>query len=122
VWKPAAAAYDYAVAECGVEALDAMLVAVHPWDIDGASRAGLATAWLDRNWRPLPRLLPGARPAGELPDRPRPALQMRSLARRRSYCWSAEELGDRRRGRDRARATNHRHRLIRPVTDSLTIL
>jgi 2-haloacid dehalogenase len=24
------------------------MVAVHPWDIDGAARAGLRTAWLDR--------------------------------------------------------------------------
>jgi hypothetical protein len=28
--------------------MDAMLVAVRPWDIDGASRAGLATAWINR--------------------------------------------------------------------------
>jgi len=26
-----------------------MLVAVHPWDIDGAARAGLQTAWIDRS-------------------------------------------------------------------------
>jgi 2-haloacid dehalogenase len=25
-----------------------MLVAVHPWDIHGAARAGLRTAWLNR--------------------------------------------------------------------------
>jgi 2-haloacid dehalogenase len=25
-----------------------MLVAVHPWDVDGAARAGLRTAWIDR--------------------------------------------------------------------------
>jgi 2-haloacid dehalogenase len=48
-WKPAPAAYRHALSECGVDAPDAMLVAVHPWDIDGASRAGLATAWLDRS-------------------------------------------------------------------------
>ena len=48
VWKPAARAYAYALKECGVEPEDAMLVAVHPWDIDGASRAGPATAWIDR--------------------------------------------------------------------------
>lgn len=48
VWKPAARAYAYALAECDVEPMDAMLVAVHPWDIDGARRAGLATAWIDR--------------------------------------------------------------------------
>ncbi len=26
-----------------------LLVAVHPWDIDGASRAGLSTAWVSRS-------------------------------------------------------------------------
>jgi 2-haloacid dehalogenase len=53
-WKPVAAAYDYGVAACGVEARDAMLVAVHPWDIDGAARAGLRTAWVDRLGTPYP--------------------------------------------------------------------
>lgn len=47
-WKPASAAYDYALAECGVGAADAMLVAVHPWDVHGAKRAGLRTAWINR--------------------------------------------------------------------------
>lgn len=49
VWKPALRAYSYALEECGVDPEDAMLVAVHPWDIDGASRAGLATAWINRS-------------------------------------------------------------------------
>jgi len=49
VWKPAAAAYDYALSECAVPANEAMLVAVHPWDVHGAARAGLRTAWLNRN-------------------------------------------------------------------------
>ncbi|GAC1569542.1 MAG: hypothetical protein NVS3B6_22950 [Pseudarthrobacter sp.] len=31
-----------------------MLVAVHPWDIDGASRAGLQTAWINRTGNPYP--------------------------------------------------------------------
>jgi 2-haloacid dehalogenase len=48
VWKPAPAAYAYALAECGVDPMDAMLVAVHPWDTDGAQRAGLASAWVNR--------------------------------------------------------------------------
>ena len=47
-WKPAPEAYAYALQQCGVDPEDAMLVAVHPWDIDGASRAGLATAWVNR--------------------------------------------------------------------------
>lgn len=41
-------AYDEALAECGVDAPDAMLLAVHPWDINGATRAGLGTAWINR--------------------------------------------------------------------------
>ncbi len=47
-WKPARAAYEHAAASCGVEPAELMLVAVHPWDIDGAARAGLSTAWIDR--------------------------------------------------------------------------
>lgn len=50
-WKPAASAYEHALEECGVEAHEAMLVAVHPWDIDGAARAGLRTGWVDRSGR-----------------------------------------------------------------------
>jgi len=48
-WKPAPAAYTYAADVCGVPARDLLLVAVHPWDIHGASRAGLGTAWLNRS-------------------------------------------------------------------------
>ena len=54
VWKPAAGAYLHALEQCGVEPADAMLVAVHPWDIDGAARAGLATAWINRTGGPYP--------------------------------------------------------------------
>lgn len=48
-WKPAAGAYAYALDQCRVDPMDAMLVAVHPWDTDGAARAGLGTAWVDRD-------------------------------------------------------------------------
>ncbi|KHL17053.1 2-haloacid dehalogenase [Mumia flava] len=48
VWKPDARAYAYALEQCGVAAADAMLVAVHPWDTDGAVRAGMRAAWIDR--------------------------------------------------------------------------
>lgn len=53
-WKPAPEAYGYALRECDVDAEQAMLVAVHPWDIDGAARAGLATAWVNRGGGPYP--------------------------------------------------------------------
>ncbi|MGH3496269.1 MAG: haloacid dehalogenase type II [Nocardioidaceae bacterium] len=52
VWKPAKAAYQYAVRRCGVAPSQLMLVAVHPWDIDGAARAGLATTWINRSDTP----------------------------------------------------------------------
>lgn len=35
-------------------ATEAMLVAVHPWDVDGAGRAGLRTAWLNRSGGEFP--------------------------------------------------------------------
>jgi 2-haloacid dehalogenase len=54
VWKPAPGAYAYAAARCGVDVADLMLVAVHPWDVDGAARAGLRTAWLNRTGSAYP--------------------------------------------------------------------
>ncbi|OLT20527.1 haloacid dehalogenase, type II [Ornithinimicrobium sp. CNJ-824] len=53
-WKPAPEAYAYALDVCGVAPADALLVAVHPWDVHGAHQAGLATAWLDRNGTAYP--------------------------------------------------------------------
>ncbi|WP_432155363.1 HAD family hydrolase [Streptomyces sp. bgisy153] len=53
-WKPAPDAYAYAVRAAGAEARAVMLVSVHPWDIDGAARAGLATAWVRRTPVPYP--------------------------------------------------------------------
>jgi 2-haloacid dehalogenase len=54
IWKPAPGAYAYALERCNVDPVDAMLVAVHPWDIDGAARAGLGTAWVNRTGGPYP--------------------------------------------------------------------
>ncbi|MEX2289150.1 MAG: haloacid dehalogenase type II [Mycobacteriales bacterium] len=53
-WKPVRAAYEHAAQQCQVELGDMLLVAVHPWDIDGAARAGLQTAWADRSGTPYP--------------------------------------------------------------------
>ena len=47
-WKPDPRAYAHALDHTGVGAERAMLVAVHPWDLDGAARAGLRTAWIRR--------------------------------------------------------------------------
>ncbi|HET9075566.1 MAG TPA: haloacid dehalogenase type II [Acidimicrobiales bacterium] len=54
VWKPAPDAYRYAAARCGAPLTELVLAAVHPWDIHGASRAGLATAWINRTGAPYP--------------------------------------------------------------------
>jgi len=54
VWKPAPGAYAYAASTCSVDPADMLLVAVHPWDIDGAKRAGLRTAWVNRRGRLYP--------------------------------------------------------------------
>lgn len=53
-WKPAAGAYEFALRACDTTADAAMLVAVHPWDIEGANHAGLATAWINRSGGPFP--------------------------------------------------------------------
>lgn len=54
VWKPASGAYAYAVRMCATDPTDMVLVAVHPWDIDGAARAGLRTCWINRQDNPYP--------------------------------------------------------------------
>jgi 2-haloacid dehalogenase len=53
-WKPARAAYLYAADRLRVRPAEATLVAVHPWDIDGAARAGLHTAWVNRSGAAYP--------------------------------------------------------------------
>jgi len=47
LWKPAPGTYAWALDQAGVSPQEALLVAVHPWDVDGAARAGLTTAWVD---------------------------------------------------------------------------
>lgn len=54
VWKPGAEAYEHALRRCETGADRAMLVACHPWDLEGAHRAGLATAWVNRAGGPFP--------------------------------------------------------------------
>jgi 2-haloacid dehalogenase len=54
--RPAVVVFD-ALDTCRVPAIDAMLVAVHPWDIHGAREAGLRTAWIDRTGGRYPRTM-----------------------------------------------------------------
>ncbi|KJF16953.1 haloacid dehalogenase type II [Acidithrix ferrooxidans] len=54
-WKPRPEAYHFASREVGVEAGRLAMVAAHPWDLNGASRAGLVTGWVNRTERPWPR-------------------------------------------------------------------
>ncbi|MBM9504334.1 haloacid dehalogenase type II [Actinacidiphila acididurans] len=56
-WKPARAAYHWAAERLEVEPARILLVAVHPWDIDGAARAGMRTAWVNRGGGPYPRTM-----------------------------------------------------------------
>ncbi|WP_334172627.1 haloacid dehalogenase type II [Sinomonas sp.] len=56
-WKPHPSSYRYAAQQCGSREDEMMLVAVHPWDIHGAARAGLRTAWVNRNGGTYPSYL-----------------------------------------------------------------
>ncbi|MDP9998393.1 haloacid dehalogenase type II [Pseudarthrobacter sulfonivorans] len=53
-WKPAPGPYAHAARTCGVEPGQMLLAAVHPWDIHGAARAGMRTAWINRTDSPYP--------------------------------------------------------------------
>jgi len=53
-WKPAPGSYAYAASTLGVRPGEMMLVAVHPWDTDGAVRAGLRAGWVNRTGRAFP--------------------------------------------------------------------
>lgn len=53
-WKPAPSAYRHAAHRCGVPVEAVLLAAVHPWDIDGAARVGMGTAWINRTDLPYP--------------------------------------------------------------------
>ena len=55
-WKPAAAPYRHAASVCGVEPEEVALVAVHPWDVDGARRAGLQSVWVNRSEAAFPSI------------------------------------------------------------------
>lgn len=54
VWKPAGEAYAYAARVCGTAPREMVMVAVHPWDLHGAHRAGLRTAFVNRDGATYP--------------------------------------------------------------------
>ena len=54
--KPRTEVYLYAAKKAGVEPAELALVAAHPWDINGASAAGLVTAYLAAD-RPYSRAM-----------------------------------------------------------------
>ena len=54
LWKPAEQAYRLASEASGLALEQLLLVAVHPWDIHGAARAGMRTAWINRTGEPYP--------------------------------------------------------------------
>jgi 2-haloacid dehalogenase len=52
VWKPHPDAYAAATDRLGAAPSDLTMVAVHPWDLDGAGSAGLRTVWVNRAGAP----------------------------------------------------------------------
>lgn len=56
-WKPSRLAYHYAIGHLDADAAETLLVAVHPWDVDGARRAGLQAAWLRRGATVYPSVM-----------------------------------------------------------------
>ncbi|WP_159943336.1 MULTISPECIES: haloacid dehalogenase type II [unclassified Nocardiopsis] len=73
-WKPSPAAYQYVAGEAGVRPELMALAAVHPWDVDGAQRAGLVGAWLNRGDKPYPRVM--AAPRVQAPSLPALATEL----------------------------------------------
>ena len=47
-WKPRREVYRHAARQAGVEPAQMALVAAHAWDVQGATRAGLVTGWVQR--------------------------------------------------------------------------
>lgn len=53
-WKPRSEPYRHACDRAGARPGLSALVAVHPWDVHGAIRAGLVGGWANRGGRPFP--------------------------------------------------------------------
>jgi 2-haloacid dehalogenase len=65
-YKPAPEAYRTAARLLAVDADELMLVAAHPWDLEGARNAGLRTAFVDRPLEYGPGSKPRADPAADV--------------------------------------------------------
>jgi 2-haloacid dehalogenase len=64
-WKPAREPYLHAARACGVAPEQCALIAVHPWDVDGARRAGLRAGWLNRRGARYPAFFEPPDASGE---------------------------------------------------------
>jgi 2-haloacid dehalogenase len=56
-WKPARPLYEHVAAELGVVAERLALISANPWELHGASAAGLLGAWVDREGSGYPEYL-----------------------------------------------------------------
>ncbi|WP_281440035.1 haloacid dehalogenase type II [Agrococcus sp. SCSIO52902] len=73
-WKPSRVAYAFAADAVSRQPGEMLLVAVHPWDIHGACRAGLRTAWINRGGATYPAYF--AQPGLQTSDLPSLADQL----------------------------------------------
>jgi 2-haloacid dehalogenase len=76
-YKPAPEVYQTAARLLAVEPGELMLVAAHPWDLEGARRAGLQTAFVDR-----PQEYGSGSPAREYPAADQSVADLHELAAR----------------------------------------
>ena len=69
LWKPRREPYVRAAKQLGVQPELCALISVHPWDIHGATCAGLMGAWLNRHGTPYPEMMnPPTAQAGTLEE------------------------------------------------------
>jgi 2-haloacid dehalogenase len=57
-FKPHPRVYEYALRELNADVSRTALVATHPWDLAGAARAGITTAWVTHGGRIWPAVFP----------------------------------------------------------------
>ncbi len=77
-WKPAPQPYHYACEHLRVSPREVTMVAVHSWDLHGARRAGLRTAWISRLEGTQPAIFDAADISG--PDLPTVARRIIEVA------------------------------------------